>query len=52
MPEWIGTVLFLTAIGLTAAKLNDDFRDNGIVGYVMLLLMILVYAGAIGSAYA
>lgn len=51
MPEWIGTALFLVAIGLTAAKLNDDFRDNGILGYVMLLIMIVVYAAAVGSAY-
>ncbi|HEX6298949.1 MAG TPA: hypothetical protein VF148_00585 [Acidimicrobiia bacterium] len=51
MPEWIGTVLFFIAIGLTATKLNDDFRDNGMLGYVMLLLMIVVYAAAVGSAY-
>lgn len=51
MPEWIGTVLFFIAIGLTAAKLNDDFRDNGILGYAMLLIMIAVYAAAVGSAY-
>jgi hypothetical protein len=52
MPEWIGTVLFFVAIGLTATKLNDDFRENGILGYLMLLIMIGVYAGAVGSAYA
>lgn len=51
MPEWIGTVLFFAAIGLTAAKLNEDFRENGVLGYVMLLIMIIVYAGAVGSAY-
>jgi len=51
MPEWIGTILFFVAIGLTAAKLNDDFRDYGLIGYVMLLIMIAVYAAAVGSAY-
>jgi hypothetical protein len=52
MPEWIGTVLFLVAVGLTATKLNDDFRENGIFGYLILFIMIGVYAGAIGSAFA
>jgi hypothetical protein len=51
MPEWIGTIVFLVAIGLTAAKLNEDFAENGILGYVVLLVMIVVYAGAVGSAY-
>lgn len=51
MPEWIGTVLFFVAITLTATKLNDDFGENGILGYAMLLVMILIYAAAVGSAY-
>lgn len=51
MPEWIGTVLFFLAIGLTAAKLNDDFGENGLAGYVMLLIMIAIYAAAVGYAY-
>ena len=51
MPEWIGTMVFFVAIGLTAAKLNDDFAEKGILGYVMLLMMIVVYAAAVGSAY-
>lgn len=51
MPEWIGTILFFIAIGLTAAKLNDDFAKNGILGYAMLIMMIIVYAAAVGSAY-
>jgi hypothetical protein len=51
MPEWIGTIIFFVAIGLTAAKLNEDFAENGILGYVMLLMMIVVYSAAIGSAY-
>lgn len=52
LPEWIGTVLFFLAIVLTASKLNGDFGDNGIMGYAMLLLMIVIYAAAVGSAYA
>lgn len=51
MPEWIGTILFFAAVGLTAAKLNEDFGDKGALGYLMLLMMIAVYAGAVGSAY-
>jgi hypothetical protein len=52
MPEWIGTVIFFVAIALTAAKLNEDFREYGLLGYAMLLIMITVYAAAVGSAYA
>ncbi|HUG32623.1 MAG TPA: hypothetical protein VMM14_07015 [Acidimicrobiia bacterium] len=51
MPEWIGTILFFVAVGLTAAKLNEDFGDNGMIGYAMLILMIVVYAAAVGAAY-
>lgn len=51
MPEWIGTILFLVAVGLTAAKLNEDFKDNGLWGYAVLLLMIVVYAAAVATAY-
>ena len=51
MPEWIGTVLFFAAVGLTAAKLNDDFGEHGMWGYVTLLLMITVFAAAVGAAY-
>jgi hypothetical protein len=51
LPEWIGTTLFLIAIGLTAVKLNDDFAEKGMLGYVVLIVMIAIYAGAVGSAY-
>jgi hypothetical protein len=51
IPEWVGTILFLVAIGLTAAKLNEDFGENGLLGYAMLLMLIAVYAAAVGSAY-
>lgn len=52
MPEWIGTALFLLAVVLTASKFNEDFGENGIAGYAMLVLMIAIYAAAVGSAYA
>lgn len=51
MPEWIGTLLFLAAVGLTAAKLNKDFADRGILGYMLLVVLIAAYAGAVGMAY-
>lgn len=51
MPEWIGTMLFFVAIGLTAAKLNEDFGQRGMLGYGMLIMMIAIYAAAVGSAY-
>lgn len=51
MPEWIGTMLFFVAIGLTAAKLNEDFGQRGMLGYAMLMMMIAIYAAAVGSAY-
>lgn len=51
MPEWIGTALFFLAIVLTATKFNEDFGENGIAGYGMLIVMIAIYAAAVGSAY-
>ncbi len=51
MPEWIGTLLFFVAIGLTAAKLNKDFGENGLLGYAMLMVMIIIYAAAVGVAF-
>jgi uncharacterized membrane protein YkvI len=52
MPEWIGTILFFAAIALTATKINEDFGKRGEIGYLMLILMIAIYAGAVGVAYA
>ncbi len=52
LPEWIGTVLFFLAVVFTATKFNRDFGENGIAGYALLVLMIALYAAAIGSAYA
>lgn len=51
MPEWFGTVMFFVAIALTAAKLNNDFGEKGLLGYGVLMVLILIYAGAVGSAY-
>jgi hypothetical protein len=52
MPEWIGTALFLVAVGLTGSKLSDDFGKRGLRGYAMLLLMLGIYAGAVSVAFA
>jgi hypothetical protein len=52
VPEVIGTILFFAAIGLTAAKLNEDFGQRGEVGYAVLLLLIAIFAAAVGTAYA
>lgn len=52
MPEWIGMTLFLAAVTLSGAKINDDFGKRGLRGYATLLLMIIVYAAAVGTAYA
>ncbi len=51
MPEWIGTVLFFAAVVLTATKLNEDFGRRGELGYLMLVVLIAVYAAAVGLAY-
>ncbi len=51
MPEWIGSVLFLAAVGLTAHKLSEDFGRRGELGYMMLVMLIAVYAGAVGLAF-
>ncbi len=51
MPEWIGTVLFFAAVVLTATKLNEDFGRRGELGYLMLVMLIAVYAAAVGLAY-
>lgn len=52
MPEWVGTVLFLAAVGLSGDKLVRDFGDNGILGYGMLMLAIAIYSSAVGVAFA
>lgn len=52
MPEWVGTALFLVAVGLSGDKLVRDFGDRGMAGYAMLMLMIAIYSSAVGVAYA
>jgi len=52
VPELIGTILFFAAIALTAAKLNEDFGQRGEVGYAVLLLLIAIFAAAVGTAFA
>lgn len=50
-PEWIGTLLFLLAVGLSGTKVNNDFGDRAVFGYATLLLMIIIYAAAVGTAF-
>lgn len=52
MPEWVGTVLFLAAVGLSGDKLVRDFGDQGLAGYGMLMVMIAIYSSALGFAFA
>jgi hypothetical protein len=51
MPEWIGSALFLVAVGLTGSKLSEDFGERGMRGYAMLMVMLAVYAGAVAVAF-
>ena len=51
MPEWIGTVIFLIAVGLSGAKIAEDFGNRGLRGYAMLLLTLSIYAAAIAIAF-
>jgi len=52
MPEWVGTILFLIAVGLSGDKLVKDFREQGMLGYGMLIVMIAIYSSAVGVAFA
>ncbi|MGH8915400.1 MAG: hypothetical protein ACRDZM_12900 [Acidimicrobiia bacterium] len=51
MPEWIGSILFLGAVGLSGSKIAEDFGNRGLRGYAMLLLVLAVYAGAVSIAF-
>jgi len=51
MPEWIGSVLFLSSVGLSGVKIAEDFGNRGLRGYATLFFLILVYASAIAVAY-
>jgi hypothetical protein len=52
MPDWVGTVLFLVALGLTGAKVAEDFGEKGLLGYAMLLVTLTIYAAAVSIAFA
>jgi hypothetical protein len=52
MPEWIGTLLFLGAAGLSGSKIVEDFRNYGLRGYAVLMLLFVIYAAAIGAAFS
>jgi hypothetical protein len=51
MPEWIGSLLFLSSVGLSGVKIAADFGNRGLRGYGMLFLLIFVYATAIAVAF-
>lgn len=51
MPEWVGTILFLAAVGLSGAKISEDFGERGLLGYGMLMLIIVVLAAAVSTAF-
>jgi hypothetical protein len=51
MPEWIGTAVFLLAVGLTGAKINRDFGSRGGRALIVLLIVTATYAAAVGFAY-
>jgi hypothetical protein len=52
MPEWIGTIVFFSALGLSGAKIAGDFGKRGLLGYAMLLVMLVIYAAAVAVAFA
>ena len=52
MPEWIGTMMFLAAVGLSGSKISDDFGNRGLRGYAMLMLVLCVYAAGVSVAFA
>ncbi len=51
MPDWVGSVMFLTALGLTGAKIAEDFGERGLRGYGMLMVTITIYAAAVAIAF-
>jgi hypothetical protein len=52
MGEWVGSVLFLSALGLSGSKIAEDFGNRGLRGYAMLLVVLAIYAGAVAVAWA
>ena len=49
MPEWIGSILFLSALGLSGSKISGDFGNRGFRAWAMLMLVLGVYAYAGGG---
>jgi hypothetical protein len=52
MPEWIGSILFLSALGLSGSKISEDFGNRGLRAWAMLMLVLAVYAYAVVVAFA
>jgi hypothetical protein len=52
MPEWIGSILFLSALGLSGSKISEDFGNRGLRAWAMLMLVLAVYASAVAVAFA
>jgi hypothetical protein len=52
MPEWIGSILFLSALGLSGSKISEDFGNRGLRAWAMLMLVLAVYASAVVVAFA
>ena len=51
MPEWIGSILFLSALGLSGSKISEDFGNRGLRAWAMLMLVLSVYAYAVVVAF-
>ncbi|GEM_PF-3117515 len=49
--DWIGSLLFVTAVGLSGAKISEDFGNRGLRGYAMLFVTLLIYAAAVALAF-
>jgi hypothetical protein len=52
MPEWIGTIVFLSAVGLSGTKIAGDFGQRGLRGYALLVMVLAIYASAVAVAFA
>ena len=51
MPEWIGSIVFVVAVGLSGAKIAEDFGHRGLRGYAVLMITLMVYASAVALAF-
>jgi hypothetical protein len=52
MGEWVGSVIFLSALGLSGSKIAEDFGDRGLRGYAMLMVVLAIYAAAVAVVWA